>query len=477
MSHMPSLLLLFLLVGQLGLSQSNEAPFTLNHQGQKVLPASVLSEFVQISSQSGHEKPAGEYIREIARENGLFITQMGDQDGNFNFAASIYPLSSQKPNIILLGHLDVVSEGEPGLWTHPPFSGKVVGGDLWGRGAFDNKGALVMQLCAVVEMARIRAEQGATFSHNMSLLAVSCEETQCEGGAAFVVKNYLDSLNPSVVIGEGPPSISGIISHDPERPIFGISTAHKHPLWLKLSLEVQSSGHGSVTPPTYANQQMVIALSRLLEKRQAAIYTRDNCHVLRQLGELEKGIKALALKNPRFFRLLLTPQLRKQPELFALFSNSITLTGINNYEQVINVIPHEVNAYLDCRLIPGQSASEFLSHIKKKLDNEAIHIEVLHEGPDMVPSSESSPYYLHLKGAIENFYPQASVVSVVMPNFNDTGAFRAKGIAAYASIPIMIDRSYLEYIHTYNERIPLHALRQGREVYVNFLQRCKDIDP
>ena len=47
--------------------------------------------------------------------------------------------------IVLMAHIDVVPV-EPGTdddWTEPPFSGVVADGHLWGRGALDDKGALI----------------------------------------------------------------------------------------------------------------------------------------------------------------------------------------------------------------------------------------------------------------------------------------------------------------------------------------------
>ena len=57
------------------------------------------------------------------------------------------------------------------------------------------------------------------------------------------------------------------------------------------------------------------------------------------------------------------------------------------------------------------------------------------------------------------------------PNFNDTGIFRAKGIAAFSTIPVKLDAEYLSYIHNYNERIPKKILNEGKTVYVNFIEK------
>lgn len=47
--------------------------------------------------------------------------------------------------VLLMSHLDVVpvESGTEDHWTHPPFSGRIAGGFIWGRGALDVKsGAL-----------------------------------------------------------------------------------------------------------------------------------------------------------------------------------------------------------------------------------------------------------------------------------------------------------------------------------------------
>ena len=100
----------------------------------------LLSRYVQIASVSGQEREAGNFLVQLAVENGLAVQTFGSTNSNYNVAASLYPLSSGLPNIVLLNHMDVVPPGDTSLWEHPPFSGHVEAGEVWGRGAFDNKG-------------------------------------------------------------------------------------------------------------------------------------------------------------------------------------------------------------------------------------------------------------------------------------------------------------------------------------------------
>ncbi len=56
-----------------------------------------------------------------------------------------------KEMVAVLGHLDVVPEGEG--WTWPPYGAEIHGGRLYGRGALDNKGPTVGALYALKAIA------------------------------------------------------------------------------------------------------------------------------------------------------------------------------------------------------------------------------------------------------------------------------------------------------------------------------------
>lgn len=49
------------------------------------------------------------------------------------------------------GHTDVVPPGDPASWTHPPFSGDLVDGVIWGRGATDMKSGVAAFAAAAID--------------------------------------------------------------------------------------------------------------------------------------------------------------------------------------------------------------------------------------------------------------------------------------------------------------------------------------
>lgn len=463
---MKKIILLFIMASQLTFSQDIG---TVIFNGSEISIEHLLQKYIQFPSISGSEKDAGDFIKSICKENGLYISDFGTENGNYNFAASVYPLENKKPNIIFLNHIDVVPEIE--TENRKPYSGEISENIIYGRGALDNKGVALMQLYSIINHLKSKIKYDSKY--NVTFLAVSCEETQCEGGISYVIKNYLSELNPAVVIGEGPSEITALIKGEFKNPFFGISVAHKRSYWLNLELEIQTSAHGAITPLEYSNKEMIKALNRLTRKKNKIIFNDLNVRILKSLGSRKKGFERLILKHPRLFKPFLIPQLRKQPELLALFTNTITLTNIYTNNSTYNIIPSKTNAYLDCRLLPQTNEIKFFAFIKKRLNNDNITIRIVENMPKTLPSSVETIYYKNLRDAITTHYPNATTLPMMLPNINDLGAFRAKEIPSYGSIPVNFSREEVENIHNNGESIFIPLLYNGSQVYFDFINRMQ----
>ncbi len=430
----------------------------------------VLQQYIRIPSVSGHEQKAGDFLKTVCLNNGLYISDFGTEDGQYNFAASVFPLSSGKPNIVFLNHIDVVPESQS--QDRDPFGGNIEDGVIYGRGTIDNKGAAMMQLYGILSLMQ---EQDLTQSlYNITFLAVSCEETQCSGGISYVNEHHFTELNPAVVFGEGPSELTSLMEGDFKHPVFGISVIHKKPLWIDLELEFKTVGHGSITPLTYANKELVAALERLTSKKLKATYNDVNIKFLKDISQYEKGLKKMVLRHPKFFKPVLTGQLRSHPELFSLFTNTVTLTNIYSNSKAVNKLASVAGAQLDCRLLPETNEQEFLEMIRKTLKNNDIKITVLKTLPNNQISSTETVYFKNLSLAIKDKYPKASTMDMMMPNINDLGSFRAKNIPAYGTLPIFCDTEEVRSVHGKNEHLHLTSLYDGAEVYANFLKRMME---
>lgn len=89
-------------------------------------------------------------------------------------------------SIILNGHIDVVPEGDVTKWKDPPFSGKIEGGRMYGRGTTDMKGGNISLLMAV-EAIR---ESGIKLKGDVIFQSVIEEESGGAGTLATVLRGY-----------------------------------------------------------------------------------------------------------------------------------------------------------------------------------------------------------------------------------------------------------------------------------------------
>jgi carboxypeptidase PM20D1 len=431
--------------------------------------ALLLSRYIEYESVTGNEKPAGEFFARISDSLGFNVHIFTDEYDSYNFASSLYPLSSGKPNVIFLNHIDVVAAENGELNMYPPFSGTIADGNVWGRGAIDMKGQAVMQLLGMHKFVDKAKEKD--FPYNITMLSVSGEETGGQTGAMIIADKYLDILNPVVIFGEGGVGLPGILDNNPERQVFGISVASKRGLWLELTLDMDISGHGAVPPINYTLKEKVAALDRVIKRNQKRIVrlTEPSLNMFHEVGELEGGLRGFMLKNIRIFRPFIVPQLKKDEIIYSLVSNTITLTGFSTQPGPPNNIPQLSNAVLDCRLLPEMPTDEFLEKVRKWLNNDDIKINIIHEGVIAKPTSPGI-FFEFLKQAIISEYPEAGVISILAPASNDNNFFRAKGIPAYGIIPVFLSLEHLRSIHNINERISMDLLEQGVRVHEELIR-------
>ncbi len=437
-------------------------------------PARLLSEYVQIPSVTGHEKEAGEFFSAFCRAHGLHVRVFTDAEDSYNFAASLYPLSMGKPNIVLLTHIDVVPEGDADGWTHPPYSGQIADGMVWGRGAIDNKAMGVMQVLAMLHFIERAATEDLPY--NVTMLAVSGEETGGYTGARIIVDEFLDELNPVVVYGEGGSGVTGVIQAQPETTIFGVEISQKRVLWIALDSSVPSSGHGSIPRKNYPTKDLILATNALLEARPTITLSPPVRNALMEIGEYERGIRGLVLRRIDFFGPLFGRTLRQDPLIAAMITNTISLTGLTSTPGAYNQIPTNARAVFDCRLLPETDEEKFLDHVRRLVAPYEVNLEVIRSSPGS-PITELGPYFEVLEAAVLDTYDNARVMPMMFVATNDNRFFRQAGIPAYGLLPNIMTEELLESIHYFDERFPVDALYDGIQVYIRLIERLFDKHP
>lgn len=96
-------------------------------------------------------------------------------------------LEGEDPGAIVLhNHIDVEPPGDLSLWKGSPFSGRIDGPWMYGRGAFDMKSVAIAQLAVVLELAR----SGQKPKKSVIFLATGSEEVGSDLGARWLVRNH-----------------------------------------------------------------------------------------------------------------------------------------------------------------------------------------------------------------------------------------------------------------------------------------------
>ena len=428
--------------------------------------AVLLSNYVRIASVTGNEKPAGLFYSELCKEKGLNIRIFTEGIDSYNFAASLYPLESNKPNIILLNHLDVVPAGDSTGWIHPAFSGAIINDTIWGRGTIDMKGVAVMQLMAVSSFVAKASETELPI--NVTILCVSGEEQYGVCGTKVVCDSFYQELNAVVVLGEGGIGTDNLLSRNPDKLVFAVSVSDKRALWLRFTTNYEMSGHGSVPPPDYANKRMINALSSLTNTKSKIHFSPLTKQMLKVYGNLEGGAKGFILRNPGFFKPVIAGRLRKDPILLATVTNTFTVTKFEKQDNEINQIPQNISVLLDCRLLPETPTQDFLDFLNGRMKNNRVEISVIRE-TEKAAATIPERYYGLLEESIRDTYPGAGVMPVLFPATTDNNYFRKMGVPVYGIVPVFLEYNLFKTVHNFNERISEESLGYGAEVYARFL--------
>jgi len=161
-----------------------------------------LQHMVQVPSTQGNEEEAQRLIAGKMSELGLqldwwepdgerlaahpfFYSPRSRFTGSPN-VVGIWKGSGGGRSIILNGHMDVVPAGNREQWREDPFSGSVVDGKLYGRGATDMKGGTSSLLLAMEALQGV----GVQLKGDVILQSVIEEESGGAGTLAAILKGY-----------------------------------------------------------------------------------------------------------------------------------------------------------------------------------------------------------------------------------------------------------------------------------------------
>src|SRR5262249_10683420 len=144
------------------------------------------------------------------------------------------------------------------------------------------------------------------------------------------------------------------------------------------------AGHGSTPVPGRAPERLINAINKLNARDPAPVIHPTLYELAARIGDDVGGVKGFILEHPALGRTFVLRKLLENPPARATMFNTINVTGFEGKKEP-NVIPSEVSAILDCRILPKVRPVDFYVEIKKTVDDPNVTFEVI----DMNPAEES----------------------------------------------------------------------------------------
>ncbi|MEM9193560.1 MAG: M20/M25/M40 family metallo-hydrolase [Myxococcota bacterium] len=373
--------------------------------------------------------------------------------------------ANQEPGVLFLSHSDVVpvADNEREAWTHPPFSGAIEDGYVWGRGALDNKGSTI---CAFEAIAALKA-LGLAPRRAVRLLVVPDEEIGGVEGVGRVLEDHADRLGDlHAVFDEGSFILPDLV---PGQMVSAVAVAEKRFINLRLTVRGEA-GHASMPKPqSDAPSVLARALGRLANFKAPPRLTPPVERFLDRMGDNAGFGQRLALRNRWLFESTIRRTLAQKPASDAIMRDTVSLTMLEGGVKA-NVVPAEASAVLNLRLLPDTDLESFLSLLRAVLSDSQVEIEVLQDwGATPVAPMEGDEWDM-LERILTRAVPEAFVTPSMTPGTMDARYFAQRGIPTYRFIGFTVDAQERRSIHGINERVSIANLAQAIRVYAYLMR-------
>lgn len=401
----------------------------------------LLQQYIRIQSVNppANTATAAALIKAELERNGLSPKLYSSgPSGQTNLIVRIPGRDPAKKPLLLLNHFDVVPV-DAKAWDIDPFGAIIRDGFIWGRGALDMKGIAVQQLTALLTLYKA----GIKPARDIVMLSTADEESGGERGIQWMLANHASEVDAEYVLDEGGMGSSEMLS--PNKLIFGVSVGDKTILWLRMRAK-GTAGHGSQPIADNANMILLDAIGKAL--------------TIPEGGKQNPVVEEMRSKAGTFASNKFTSAIQR---------NTISLTSLQSSQNKVNVIPSGAEALLDCRLLPGTNADEFLSGIKARVNDPRITFEVINKAPDPGMSSSKTPLFAAIEKAIVKTNPQAVVTPMLVPFGTDSVYLQRRGTIAYGFTPMILDAATAATMHSDRERIPVAEFLKGIRIYYDVL--------
>jgi carboxypeptidase PM20D1 len=228
----------------------------------------------------------------------------------------------------------------------------------------------------------------------------------------------------------------------------------------------EPGGHASTPPRMPATARLARAIDRVrrrpfplrLVDPVRAMLASAAPHVRAPLGGVFAAARAFAPLLTRVFASL-------GPETNALVRTTAVVTQLSG-APARNVLATRARAWVNVRILPGDSLGEVAAHLRRAIADPSVEIE-LEEGSEPSPVSPwRGPEWRRLALAVgETLGEEVVPLPYVQLGASDSRAFAGFADAVYRFTPFRMTRAERDALHAHDERIRVDVWMRGIGFY------------
>ena len=406
----------------------------------------LLQELLRLNTVNppGNETIAAELLRDYLAQSGIPCELVGRSPDRLNLIARLP--GGDGPSLAFLAHTDTV-RADPEEWARDPWSGDLVDGEVWGRGALDMKNQVAASAVAFASLWR----EGFRPPGDLILALTADEEVNEDYGLSWLVQEHPELVRADYSVNEG----------GGERCVFGDDVYYLCAVGEKMSAPFRvhvrgRSGHASV--PAIADNALVKA-APIIE----ALGRYAPPQVL--IPEVERFLETVLGEVPPLDEALdrarsLGPLAAELVEPLLSFTLAPTMIEASKQR---NVVPASCVVTVDCRLPPGMTPEDVDPLVRAAIGPGDYDLE-WYERDGGTRSPMETPLWSALESWVGEIDPGARLVPLVCAGFTDSHWLRnAFGTIAYGFFPqkAMDIELASRLIHSADERTPVDDLELG----------------
>jgi acetylornithine deacetylase/succinyl-diaminopimelate desuccinylase-like protein len=305
-----------------------------------------------------------EWLEERFEELGAPVERLSVESGP---DALLAELGSGKRTLLVYDHYDVQPVDPIELWDAPPFEPTIRDGVFYARGAADNKGDLVARLAGLHAYKEVHGHLPVAIK-----FLVEGEEEKGSGSFESIVSRYGHRLEADGCVWEG----LGIDHAGRPEFVFGVKgLAYVELNYIGLADDQHSSVAVIAPSPVW---HMVEALATLRDRNERVLIdgfyddvvspSEDDLKMLEELP-FDEGAERERLGVDAFVGGVTGDELKRRYYFEPTCNIAGIVAGFIVPGASKTVLPRQVMAKLDMRLVPEQDPEDVVAKLRKHLDD------------------------------------------------------------------------------------------------------------